>query len=362
VLSAGCGNLDQTGTEPIASQESALRAFGPWTPIGTVRFINGPVVVNSDSAGTTLVGINTDGEVYTTNDRDPGGLGARLNKISSFGTCTTCPGTPGIAAAGLTGESGSMANTMAIAFKSNADQKIYIRIQTLSGTVIHDWDPIPSPIAFDVPLGLAWLPRTSHSGSQERLLLVTTSPTDDRNYVYINGVSLANGVYNHADWGTFTKMALPGGKLFTQGITAVALAWACPPSSTDYSLVVASEEAPTAANFPQSQTFYARYNASSGGWSSWNLAQNLLTRGNIALAPGCSEFGHEMSLFAGSGVGTALRPYVTMQAGGGSTIWSAIGTDSPVFVRGAGLSSGRVFLTLKNDSTKVQSYTTALAP
>src|SRR5438874_854290 len=91
-----------------------------------------------DGAG----GGHGDNDVYTTNERDPGGLGAVWKRVSNFGLASAFVTlVPTVTAAGITGERASP-NTFAMAYSKPDDRLIYIRIQKTDGTVIHDWDPL----------------------------------------------------------------------------------------------------------------------------------------------------------------------------------------------------------------------------
>jgi hypothetical protein len=319
--------------------------------------------------------VGTDNEVHISSSLDPGGIGATWPIISSFGMPTD-PALAFVAGAGLLGETGAMANAVVLAYNSDVDHRVYIRVQNQTGSVVfHDWDPIP----FSDPDGLlgismTWLPKYSAAGSQ-RLLLLVARRTHPDGQVYVSGNNLSpDGVYHHANWSSFVPMKMPGGDLpNTQfppprnGPGAVAAAWACPLLSTDYSLVVAaSTDTPGGG----ANIYFAKYYANAGGWTPWTLAQNHLFsffNGSIGLAAGCGDLSHEMTL-VGADAGTYSVYVDSRQVSGGAPNWTSIGTRrfTPVFTNAPGAqisasnSAGRAWVTA-NDGLSMY-YTSAETP
>jgi hypothetical protein len=169
--------------------------------------------------------------------------------------------------------------------------------------------------------------------------------------IYMSSNTLTGGVYNHANWTPFTPVPIPGGSTFANGgFDDVQAAWACPPTSSDYSLVLAVTQFISPS--PSNQAYFSRFSATQG-WTPYQLAQNGVVYGSLGLAAGCSATSHEMSLF---GTGTDEHIYVTTQIGGGPAVWSPVGTqtfrgfsdgqDKPGFSAArAGSSGGNVWVT-----------------
>jgi len=381
LVAGGCGEPDR-GTRIVETQQP-LRAFGNWAQMPGGRSYRAPVIIPSDNAGTMVAAVGTDNEVYTSSSQDPGGIGATWQNISSFGTPTNLV-LSHIAGAGLLGETGTMANAVVLAYNSDVDHMIYIRVQNQTGSVVfHDWDPLP-PLDPDGMLGISmtWLPKYSASGSQRLLLLVATKTHPD-GQVYVSGNSLRpDGIYNHANWSSFTAMRMPGGDLpNTQlpfpdnGPVAVAAAWACPLLSTDYSFVVAAGVyRPEYAGEALGDIYFAKYSANAGGWSPWTLAQDHvfgLSRGGgtIGLAAGCGDLSHEMTL-VGMDEGPTNVVYVdSRQVSGFAPSWTSIGGHTFPITAGtlplqlsAGNSAGRAWVTAVDNNDLSMYYTSAETP
>jgi len=344
-LVAGACGAPETDTQATPARQEPLRAFGNWTQMPSGLSYRAPVIITSDSAGTMMAVNGLDDEVYTTSTQDPGGIGAAWRQVSWFGS-TGGPPLSYVAGAGLLGETGAMANAVVLAV--NRGGQIYIRVQNQTGSVVfHDWDPIPlPPLTLFAGISMTWLPRFSLSGSQRTLILVAHRWFDPGNpdaFVYVAGNTLTGGVYNHANWTSFNRMTLPGGgalpgnnppprdslgNAYNYTPLWVAAAWACPPSSNDYSLVVAASQSEDAIHTGANTQviYFTKYNALGGGWTPWTEADRTFLSGSFGLAAGCGEFTHEMTI---AGMESDGRVYVdAKQISGRPSSWSAIGTQT----------------------------------
>jgi len=343
LIASACG-APEADTQPTEAREQPLRAFGNWTQTPGGLSFRAPVIIPSDTAGTMMAAVGLDNQIYTTSTQDPGGIGATWRKVSSFGP-SNFPASV-VAGVGLLGETGAMANAVVLAV--NRGGQIYIRVQNQTGSVVfHDWDPIPVPLLTSFAgISMTWLPRFSLSGSQRMLILVAHKWFDPGNpdaFVYVAGNTLTGGVYNHANWTSFNQMALPGGgalpgnnppprdslgNAFNYTPLWVAAAWACPPSSNDYSLVVAASQLRDAidGDAKTQVIYFTKYNALGGGWTRWTEVDRTFLSGSFGLAAGCGEFTHEMTI---AGMEPDGRVYVdAKQISGRPPSWSAIGTQT----------------------------------